>query len=284
MPVVAVERFDQVVEKYYVTTDEKVHTPIYEFLEHSGLRRGMEGFINKMLMSMAKDATKNAVINRTLVVTFTINTAKAAQHFQSRLPEKFQQQVSIEMLMMAIELLLEEQSFLIENHTLTYTREILPEEEVVPQPSLPPAAEPRHSPQLPTALLTPVLLAPTAVPAAVPAVPAVTPATPAPAAAPAPTVVPPAVPAAVKVEDELNEEDLDLEPEKLEAEGTDEEEDAIAPGMVFGNGRGIQREIQSIESGRVSYMTIQGKGNVKAGSGGECSYKSFLGWAKEKIS
>lgn len=251
MPIITSGRFDQMVDQYYNRTDDEFHRPLYEFLNSSGLKKHLEGFLNKMLMSIATSAIQNSVKGRTMSVSFSINMVKAGQKFHSQLPREVQQSTPVDLIVGAMELLLEEQDFLVENHTLKYERHILLAEEI-PETTAQPVTPP--SP---------------------------------PAPLPEPEMPPMAIEEGEDDDDEDEDEDED-DAEDLDDEGAEieaaSEGNGVGPGMVFGNGRGIHRRVDNVAEGRVSYTVLQGGGNIKAGSEGETSYKAFLSWSKERIS
>jgi len=120
MPVVPIQRFDQLVIEHYTKKEQKVVGPVLEWLKSSGLEKVLEGVINKALTAYAQHGVDEALRARQRAVIFNLSVVKMATKFWQSMKPADQKQVHPDVLTLAIKILLEGAGYSIEGDALKY--------------------------------------------------------------------------------------------------------------------------------------------------------------------
>ena len=147
MPLASIDKFAASVERLYLKHDNAVHAPIAEMLhKFPKFRKSIDDYLTKMLKHARGAAVNDAVLRRTQEVIIDVDMSKAAQSFWGRLSAPAQEQVPVEHVRIAMELLLETSGYEVVNHTFHFDL-LIPDEEDLEEET--PAPEPEIDPEIP---------------------------------------------------------------------------------------------------------------------------------------
>ena len=266
MPVVPPSRLEQFVIKQWYKADRAMHDPVLKWLEaNPQAAQGIEKFCNRLLQEKSNEAVLNSVPTRSMEVKVTVNVAKAAADFYSKVPPQAKEGISLEMVRTAVEMALEEAGYPVVNHLLEFEIEVpTPEElEAARLEAAERQAQARAAAEAAKQQLT---------------------------SGAAPQL------GADDIEDDLDDDEgLDDDGSNEEEEeddenmflGDDDEDEEVieglAAGQVHGNGKGLLRRVDAIEEDKVAWTVVQGQGSTPTGKTGKTSIASFEKWSQEVV-
>ncbi len=124
------DRFEQVLERKYGQARQELYAQAEQLLQHDKIRRFVQGACNAMLSQRMPAAIQEALKAGSTVIKIEIPTAKAGRAVWNKWPNNLRQQVAVELVILAVELLFVEAGYSVKpvEHMMVFEKDLAKKE------------------------------------------------------------------------------------------------------------------------------------------------------------